>query len=131
MHELYQIRLMLSQLSAIGGQHQAHYQPLGPYQQQYYPPAPSDYMGMVPQQPPTTTEPPPIVSSAVPEKPIPDSTNQTESLEVVSTTPIVEPIELGTTQKSNVLSSTTSRSISFKPVQTKSLKSSKPVARKK
>lgn len=149
MYELYQIRVMLSQMTGFH-HHQPH---AGPYHQQFYPPPPADYMGMVPrdQQPttPATTtttterELSQLQSIQVGEKPssivdqnetIVVSTSSEASTEIPSATDT--PVRLGNDE--SVSDSTpmavapTTRSLSFKPVQTKSLRTPmKQVERKK
>lgn len=141
MHELYQIRMLLSHLSAIGGQHQP-YQPLGPYIQQYYPPIPADYMGMVPKVQPqqvAATDTPTIPDMPEPEPITPNqtfkeflSTSPKNQPFVLNTTTAVPDEAFNTTEAPPTSTTTTSRNISFKPVQTKSLKlPQKPIARKK
>lgn len=145
MYELYQIRLMLSQLAANG----MHHQPYGPYHQQHYPPPPADYMGMVPrQQPPTTTtastEKLDILDVEDERKPtgLQNQTvvsNSSDSANDIPRSTTNVPITLDNYEivsdptPSTITTAPTTRSLSFKPVQTKSLKtpSQKQIIRKK
>lgn len=134
MNELFQIRLLLSQLAGNGFNSQ---QPLGPYNQQYYPPPPADYMGMVPRQhqpsiPTSTTtersqldriqEAEPFVNQNETVKPNSTQTANNEIRTTVTETSVrADSNELISDPTPTIVGPTT-RSISFKPVQTKSLK---------